>query len=411
MYFFYNIILKIIIIISPIIFLIRIINGKEDPKRFLEKFSINSKKKNISKSVWIHAASVGELMSVIPILNKLEQNKKIKKIIVTTTTISSSKIFLKHKFKKTFHKYFPLDSNYIINKFINYWKPQLAIFVDSEIWPNTIKNLNDKKIPIIILNARITKHSYKKWKFFPKFANEVFKKISLALPQNNETYRYLKSLGVKNLKMAGNLKYYGEKNLQKNNLMIKKKFENFKIWCAASTHQNEEIIIGSLHKKLKKNTKNLLTIIIPRHIKRTNEIIKDLENINLKIITHSSKKLITNDTDVYLVDTYGEVSKFYELTNITFVGGSLIKHGGQNPLEPARLGNHIINGPYVNNFTEVYAFLKKNNVSLTIKNINQMKKIVSEKINYKISISNQKKIFNIGDKIISKNLFYIYKYL
>jgi 3-deoxy-D-manno-octulosonic-acid transferase len=193
--------------------------------------------------------------------------------------------------------------------------------------------------------------------------------------------------------------------------MIKKKFENFKIWCAASTHQNEEIIIGSLHKKLKKNTKNLLTIIIPRHIKRTNEIIKDLENINLKIITHSSKKLITNDTDVYLVDTYGEVSKFYELTNITFVGGSLIKHGGQNPLEPARLGNHIINGPYVNNFTEVYAFLKKNNVSLTIKNINQLKKIVSEKINYKISISNQKKIFNIGDKIISKNLFYIYKYL
>ena len=211
--------------------------------------------------------------------------------------------------------------------------------------------------------------------------------------------------------MAGNLKYYGEKNFKENTHSIQKKFKNFEIWCAASTHENEEIIIGNLHKKIKKIKKNLLTILIPRHIKRSKKIIDELNRINLKTITHSSKKLISKNTDIYLVDSYGEASKFYELTNITFVGGSLIKHGGQNPLEPARLGNHIINGPFVNNFTEVYAFLKKQNMSLTTTSMNQMEKTILKNISRKISRSKRKKIFDIGDKIINKNLSYIYKYL
>ena len=411
MYFIYNILTNLIIIFSPFLFFFRILKGKEDIKRFQEKFCIYSGKKTF-QTIWIHAASVGELMSIIPILKKFENDKKINKIILTTTTTSSAKIFLKLSFKKTFHKYFPLDTNYLTKKFINYWKPQLAIFVDSEIWPNMLKNLDKNKIPVIILNARITKKSFKRWKIFSHFAKEVFGKISLALPQNIETLKYLKILGVKNIQQAGNLKYYGEKNLKNKNLAsLRKKFKNFKIWCAASTHEGEEILVGKLHKNLKKNKKGLLTIVIPRHINRSQKIIGSLSKIGLKTITHSSGIKLKENTDIYLVDSYGEASQFYNLSNITFVGGSFIKHGGQNPLEPARQGNFILNGPNIDNFKEIYAYLIKNKISFTTSNIKKMKKIILSKFNKKNSSLDRKKIFNIGNKILDKNFFYIKKYI
>ena len=410
MYFIYGILTNLVILLSPIVFFFRILKGKEDIKRFQEKVCIYSKKKAF-KTIWVHAASVGELMSVIPILKKLEDNEKVNKIILTTSTTSSAKIFAKLKFKKTFHKYFPLDVNYLTNKFIKCWQPKLAIFVDSEIWPNMFKNLDKSGVPVIILNARITKKSFNKWKIFPSFAKEVFGKISLALPQNLETRKYLKKLREKNIKLAGNLKYNKKKKLKyKDASLLKKKFKNFKIWCAASTHDSEEILIGKLHKNLKKDKKKLLTIIIPRHINRSIKIINDLNKIGLKTISHSSKNNLEEDTDIYLVDTYGEASKFYNLTSVTFVGGSIVNHGGQNPLEPARLGNYIINGPNISNFKEIYAFLIKNKISLTSSNIVKIKKRILSNFDNKISNKEREKIFNIGNNILNKNFFYISKY-
>ncbi len=411
MYFLYSIITYLVLILSPVIFFFRIIGGKEDSSRFKEKFCIYKKKNNL-KSIWFHAVSVGELISIIPILKKLENNKKIKQIIVTTSTTSSAKIFTKLKFKKTKHRYFPLDINYLNLKFINFWKPQVAFFVDSEIWPNMIKNLNKKKIPIIILNARITKKSFKRWKILNDFSKSIFKKISFALSSNLETKNFLKQLGVKKIKYAGNLKYYGSNNIKKlETKKLKNKFKNFKIWCAASTHYGEEKFISKLHKIIKKKEKKLLTIIIPRHIHRVQKIIKYLNQSDLKVITHSSNQKLNKNTDVYLVDTYGEASKFYNLSNITFVGGSMIKHGGQNPLEPARLGNFIINGPYISNFKEIYKFLLKNKISLTTSNIITFKKFIEKKLNKKISNQNRKKIFKIGKKILNDNMLYLNNYI
>ena len=250
------------------------------------------------------------------------------------------------------------------------------------------------------------------WQIFSKFANQVFSKISLALPQNLETLKYLKILKVKNIKTAGNLKYYGEKNNQVNKAkQLKNKFRDFKVWCAASTHNNEEILIGKLHKSLKKVEKNLVTIIIPRHINRTNEIIDDLNNLNLQCITHSSNQKLQKNTDIYLVDSYGESSSFYNLTNVCFVGGSIIKHGGQNPLEPARLGNYIINGPNVKNFKEIYTFLNNIKMSSSTSNILKMENIILKKLKAKTNNKNIKKIIKIGNDILKKNLFYINKYL
>jgi 3-deoxy-D-manno-octulosonic-acid transferase len=411
MYFFYAILTNLALLLSPFIFIYRILKGKEDPKRFQEKICIYSKKKTKNK-VWIHAASIGELMSVIPVIKELEKNKKIKSIIITTTTISSAKIFTKLRFKKTFHVYFPLDNNFLTKRFINYWQPETAIFVDSEIWPYMYKNLEINKIPIIILNARIVKKTLDRWQIFPSFAQEVFGKITLALPSNLETLKYLKQLNVRNIRVAGNLKYYGEKNVEGvNDKHLKNKFNNSKIWCAASTHKNEEIFLGKLHKNLKKNNKQLITIIIPRHINRTPQIIDDMNRLGLKTITHSSKFKIKNDTDIYLVDSYGISSKFYNLTNITFVGGSLVPRGGQNPLEPARFGNFIINGPNVNNFREIYLFLVQHKMSLTTSSILKMEKIILKKLNNKQKKQNIEKITKIGKQILDKNLLYINKYI
>ena len=411
MYFFYNILANLATFISPIIIIYRIFKGKEEIKRVGEKFCIYSQKK-VNKKIWIHAASVGELMSVVPIIIKLEKNKKIKNILLSTSTISSAKIFKKIKLKKTSHVYFPIDNNYIVKRFIKYWQPELAIFIDSEIWPNMFKNLHLKDIPIIIMNARITERSFKKWQIFPNFANQVFEKISLALPQNLETLKYLKLLKVKNIKIAGNLKYYGQKNNQDHSVKsLKNKFINFKVWCAASTHKYEEILIGKLHKRLKKREKKLITIIIPRHINRTNQIIDDLNNLDLNCITHSSNQKLRKNTDIYLVDSYGVSSKFYNLSNVAFVGGSIIKHGGQNPLEPARLGNYIINGPNVKNFKEIYSFLNNLKMAKSTSNILTMENLILKKLKNKTTNKNIKKIINIGNDVLEKNLFYINKYL
>ena len=410
MFFIYEVLGLIFILFSPLIFLIRIILGKENPQRFLEKFCIYSKNPNFKKTIWLHGASVGEILSVIPLIQELEKNKKINKILLSSSTTSSALIFSKYKFKKTTHIYFPIDTNYLTNKFINYWNPKVAIFIDSEIWPNMFKNLEKNNIPIVLINGRITKKSFMRWMKFPSFAIKIFKKISLALPQNTETLKYLKILGVKKIKFAGNLKYFGQ---SKNFLdkSTKLKFKNRLIFCAASTHYNEELFIGKLHKELKSKYKNLLTIIIPRHINRSNSIINELESVNLNTVTRSSRQKISKTTDIYIVDTYGEATKFYELSKVTFLGGSLIKHGGQNPLEPARLGNYILHGPNIHNFKEVYRMLSKLNVSKKANNINNMKKIIDRKIEYKQNSKIIKKLNLIGINILKKNVTEINKFV
>tara|TARA_B100002051_G_scaffold214535_1_gene206561 strand:+ start:486 stop:1718 length:1233 start_codon:yes stop_codon:yes gene_type:complete len=410
MFYIYEFILLIFIIFSPIFFLIRIVSGKEDPKRFLEKLCLYSKSKNINKTIWFHGASIGEITSIIPIVKSLEKNKKIDKILLTSSTTSSASIIKKFKFKKTIHVFYPIDTYYLTNKFIKYWKPQIALFIDSEIWPNMIKNLNKNKIPIILLNGRITKKSFVRWKNFPNFSKEIFSKISLAMPQNDETMKYLKNLGVKKVKFAGNLKYFGQskKIIDKN---TKKIFKNRLIFCAASTHNSEELFIGKIHKELKLKYNNLITILIPRHINRSKSIANDLESLNLKVITRSSKKQIFKNTDIYIVDTYGETSKFYGLSNVTFVGGSLVPHGGQNPLEPARMGSYILHGSNIQNFREIYIMLSKLNISSKINNIINMKKIVSKKIKFRQPHSVIKKLNYMGNEILKKNINEINKFL
>ena len=409
MIFFYRTLINLIFILSPLIILVRLLKDKEDLERSKEKIGFFREYKSKKKLIWFHGASVGEFQSIVPLLEKLEKSKKIDKILITSNTLSSSKIISKVKLKKVIHQFFPIDTNFLTKKFINHWKPSLAFFVDSEIWPNMLLNLNNNKIPTVLLNARITKKSYNKFFKIKSFSKSIFNNINLCLCSNKESVGFLKKLGAKNIKYFGNLKYSQTENekIEINNQTLK--FISKKtVWCASSTHKTEEKFAGIIHNKLKKKFKNLLTVIIPRHIDRKHQIKDELIELGLKVHMHEPNTKIDRETDVYLVNSFGKTKSFYSIIKNVFLGGSLIKHGGQNPLEAVRYNCNILHGPNVSNFNEVYRFLEKQKISKKIHNHNQAANILTKQLNTKkskINIKNKVKL--IGEKILKKNIYEI----
>jgi len=215
----YRLIINVVCFFAPIILRIRIYKQKENKNRYKEKLCIIKKKRAAGKLVWFHAASVGELMSIIPILERFEKIKAIKTILITTNTISSSRIFEKKiKSKKIIHQFFPFDKHVFAKRFLTHWLPDLVVFVESEIWPNFIFNIKNKKIPLILLNARITTKTYLRWKKIPSFAKLIFSSFDMCLSQNKETEKYLKGFGVKKIKNLGNLKFTKSKFISSNKL-------------------------------------------------------------------------------------------------------------------------------------------------------------------------------------------------
>jgi len=404
MFFLYQIFIAILLIFSPLIISFRILKGKEDKKRFKEKFCFPSKKRIVGNLIWFHGSSVGELLSILPLVSELEKNQSIKQILITSSTLSSAEIFKKFTFRKTVHQFFPIDSILYSYKFINYWKPTIAIFVESEIWPSIFRVVAKKNIPLLLLNARITKKTFNKWNYIKSFSNSVFKNISKAYPQNNETLNYIKKLNVSKIKIIGNLKFVNndQDKLIKLDRTLLKDLRNRKVWCASSTHSGEEIICSKVHLDLKKKYKNLLTIIIPRHIHRVKKIVKEINNLKLNVVLHSSSSKKLKDADIYLVDTYGETKKFYSSSNVVFMGKSLVGKGGQNPLEPARHGAAILHGPNIDNFSDIYKLLDKLKITHKINGAASLTNLVSKLIMKPNNKRNYLKIRSIGKKILSE---------
>ena len=398
----YRILINIVYLLSPIIVVLRLIKKKEDPKRFKEKFCFFTKKKIKGKLIWFHGASVGEFQSIVPLIEKYEKKKNITQILITSNTLSSSKVISNYNFKKVIHQFFPIDTNLNTKKFLNYWQPNLSLFVDSEIWPNMLLNLKKRKIPTILLNGRITLKSLERWRKFKNFSNFIFSNFDLCLCSSLKSKIYLRKLGAKKLKYLGNLKFSQsefEKIKIKQNL--KELMKNKRIWCASSTHNNEENFIGIVHKKLKYKYKDLLTIIIPRHINRVNVIKFQLDQLGLKTHIHEATKKIPIDTDIYLVNSYGQTKPFFSLCKNVFLGGSLIKHGGQNPLEAARYGCNILHGPNVSNFEEIYKYLNSEKISFGVSRENGMYRVLVKLLSSKKNQRNiKKKLNNIGEKIL-----------
>jgi len=404
MFFLYQILISILLIFSPLIISFRVLKKKEDKKRFKEKFCFPSKKRVGGNLIWFHGSSVGELLSILPLVYELEKNQSIKQILITSSTLSSAEIFKKFKFKKTVHQFFPIDSILYSYKFLKYWKPTIAIFVESEIWPSIFKALAKKNIPLLLLNARITKKTFDKWNYMKSFSNSIFKNISKAYPQNNETLNYLKKLNVSKIKIMGNLKFISnnQDKLIKPDKALLKNLKNRRVWCASSTHLGEEIVCSKVHLNLKKKYKNLLTIIIPRHTHRVNKIVRDINDLKLNIVLHSSNPKKLENTDIYLVDTYGETKKFYDSSDVVFMGKSLIGKGGQNPLEPARHGAAVLHGPNIDNFSDIYKLLNKLKITHKVNGATSLTKLVNKLIIKPNNKKNYLKIKKIGKKILKE---------
>ena len=399
----------------------RILKKKEHPVRYKEKLSQINIFRGEGCLIWFHVASVGEAMSILPLIDKCKQEQKIDKILITSITLSSGQI-LEKKFNqdsKIIHQFLPLDVPAFINKFLEHWKPNLSIFIDSEIWPNLILQTNKKKIPLLLINARITKKSFTRWKMIINFAKKIFEKFDLCIVSNKESDNFLKILGAKNTKNYGNLKFSNIKTdlNEKLDSVFLDKIKKRKIWCAASTHPTEEVLCAKSHLGVKKNYNDVLTIIIPRHIDRIKNIKKELSNLNLKIVLSSKLDQLDVDTDILLVDSYGETLKFYGISKYVFLGKSLVESlindSGQNPIEPARLGCKILHGPNVSNFTEIYGYFKKLGITREVNNSDELGLSLVEEFkgdkakNYEIAA----KIEDYGQNILNNVIKEIKKYI
>ena len=258
--------------------------------------------------------------------------------------------------------------------------------------------LEQKKISLILLNARLTKKTFIRWSILKNFSQKVFGKISITYPQNQETKYFLKKLKVRKIKTIGNLKFAEHDTEPKTKLNLK--FKNRKIWIASSTHSNEEIFCAKSHLQLKKKVKNLLTILIPRHVHRSEQIKSELESLKLNVINHSSNKKDLKNADIYIVDTFGETKKFHKIGCSVFIGGSIINRGGQNPLEAARYGAKILHGPNIDNFKDIYKTLSNLTIS---KKINNSQELASQII-FKRNKNQGDKIKKIGVKILKETI-------
>ncbi len=403
--FFINIFFPLIVIF---IFL-RTIIKKEDRERYKEKlFSsyFNVKRNYKKKLIWFHAASIGELNSIVPLIEKINENNKFQ-ILITTVTLSSSRLIKKNSYlkKNVTHRFFPIDKMSLVNKFLDTWLPSLIIFVDSEIWPNFILEIKKRDKPLVLLNSRITEKSFSKWILFPNISKRIFQSFSLFISSSRETSKYLKKLEVKNIKYFGNLKLSTQIKLRpfKENF-----FKKNKIWCALSTHEGEDILCLKSHLELKKIHKNIVTIIIPRHIQRSSNISLLCKNLKIKYQVVKAGQSINSNAEVLIVNSYGFTAKYLRLCKSVFIGKSLLKRlkkvGGQNPIEAAKLGCKIYHGPYTYNFQEIYDLFRKYKISEKVTNQKQLVKNLNIDFNdnRKKDTRNIKIINNLGKNILRK---------
>ena len=392
-----------------IIFLRKLLNKENNEsfngKLFPSKFLIN--KNESKKLIWFHAASVGEAQSIIPLIKKILNAEHNTEILVTTITQSSAFLMRKNfeKYDNVKHRFFPLDINFLINRFLDGWKPNLVLFVDSEIWPNFLSEIKKRNISLILLNGRITKRSYLKWSKVSKFAEKIFSNFDLCLVSNFETQKYLETFKVKNIKFLGNLKFSTNYHLNHNQ---KKLTNEKKIWCAMSTHEDEDIVVIDTHLSLKKDNKDIISVIIPRHIDRVQKIESLCNKKNLTFQTLSNDEKIDFKKEIIIINSYGKASEYLSLSKSVFIGKSLIKKlqhvGGQNPIEAAKLGCKIYHGPYVYNFEEIYNLLKTYQITEKITNSNELSKKINFDLNNRDFIKNEnalKDINQLGEKILN----------
>tara|TARA_B110000027_G_scaffold104764_1_gene111111 strand:- start:1016 stop:2287 length:1272 start_codon:yes stop_codon:yes gene_type:complete len=408
--------------IAQLLIFFRAFFNKEDKLRFKEKIFSSAFKPNRNfekKLYWFHVASVGELMSILPLIEELNSSTKNIEFLITSVTLSSSRLLERKlgQYDNITHRFFPLDTEELAGKFLDAWKPDLVFFVDSEIWPNFLFKIKKNKIPLILINGRITKKTYNKWKIFPSFAKEVFNNFDLCLAASEESKKNLEKLQVKNLIYIGNLKFSVKNKIEKLHDSNITKLNKFKTWCAASTHMGEELIVLKSHIEIKKKYNNILTVIIPRHINRVSYIKKLSKKFNLNSQILNENDSINEDVEILIINSFGFLSKYFSYCKNIFIGKSFIKKlklvGGQNPIEAAMSGCKIFHGPYVYNFKEVYDLLKLHGFSCQVDDEKDLSEKIVESFENPTKIYDQQVDFlnNHGKNIMRQTIKELSKFI
>lgn len=333
--------------------------GKEDASRRHERFGYAKQPRPSGTLVWLHAASVGETQSVLTLVRALLNAHPSVHLLITTGTVTSAALVAQQNLPRTIHQYVPVDTYPAVHRFLNHWRPDVALWVESEFWPQLLWQAQAQHVPMLLINARISEKTFESWQRWPNIIRSLLHSFCSMYAGSNDDAARLQALGGSNIHAVGNIKYdaeplpVNEPALEQLRSMVSGRT----LFLAASTHANEEQLVAHTHTHVAQQFPSLLTIIVPRHAARGNTITADLREQGFTLSQRSKNEVITPATQLYLADTMGELGVFYALTDIVFMGGSLVAHGGQNPLEAARANNAIISGPHTHNFASIIAQL------------------------------------------------------
>lgn len=331
--------------------------GKEDPARRGERFGQASLPRPAGPLVWIHAASVGESLSVLPLIQRLMASREGLHVLVTTGTVTSAKLMRERLPDGAFHQFVPLDHPDYCARFLDHWRPDIGVWVESEFWPNLIVEADRRGVPLALVNARITERSFRSWRRAPRFIANLLARFRLLMAQDAASASRLRGLGAHEVLEPGNLKHDASPLPHDASALaaLRGGIGARPLWLASNTHEGEERAAAEAHIALAARHPDLLTVIVPRHPARGPAIARDLAAMGLAVASRSADEPITPSTAIYLGDTLGEMGLFYSLADIVFIGGTLDGTGGHNPFEAAHLGCAIVAGPDDFNFAETYA--------------------------------------------------------
>ncbi|MBD9371211.1 lipid IV(A) 3-deoxy-D-manno-octulosonic acid transferase [Rhizobium sp. ARZ01] len=372
---------------------IRAAKGKEERGRRRERFGRASVERPAGPLVWVHAASVGETNAVSPLIREIRRRGI--NVVLTTGTVTSARVARERLGDSVIHQYVPLDLKPVISRFLDHWRPDLAIMVESEIWPMTILELGARHIAQVLVNGRMSDRSFARWKKRPALADALFEKFALVIAQSEADAERFRTLGALPVLVSGNLKVdtdappYDPASLS----AYRNQLGDRKTWAAISTFEGEELAAGTVHATLRERL-GLLTIVVPRHPERADAIEEELVANGLKVARRTRNDPLTAETDIFLGDTIGEMGLYLRMTEIAFVGRSLRGEGGQNPLEPAMLGCAVLSGPNVQNFRESYQRLAKSGSAKMVRDVEMLTKgvgylLINDEMRHKMIAAGQ----------------------
>ncbi|MBL95669.1 MAG: 3-deoxy-D-manno-octulosonic acid transferase [Magnetovibrio sp.] len=378
----------------------RLSQGKEPKYRFSERLGVSNILRPKGGLVWLHGASIGESLSMLPVIEQINKEFPSLNFLVTTGTVSSAEVVKTKLPVNAIHQFMPVDRPIGVERFLNYWRPDIALWWESEFWPNTLSQAKARGIPIVLMNGRISLRSYDFWKRCPLMIKEILSGFRICFTQTYVDAERLTCLGATKVECLGNLKLASPQLLvdEKEFSRVAEAFSLRPCWLAASTHPGEEEIIWHVHQLLEKKFTNLITTIIPRHPERGCRIAEDLNGQGASVLLRSKNGKISSSTQIYIADTLGEMGIFFRLSPVVFMGKSLTVKGGQNPIEPARFGCAILAGPHMENFTEIVDKLKEIDILSEVKDAHTLASAIEKNLDNPLF---QKKAVNNAEKVAS----------